>query len=68
MSIKGKDLCTTMAKGHSVFKLNSFFFFSKAVELFETKYQVNSFGRTGMKLYTNGCGHMTKIAAMPIYN
>ena len=38
-------------------------FFSKTVELFETK----DFGRTEMKIYTNWLGHMTKMAATPIY-
>ena len=33
----------TFAKGHSVFKLKSFFVFSKTVELFETKYHVKDF-------------------------
>ena len=49
----------------TVFKLK--YFFSKTVEIFETKYHVKDFGRTGMKIYTNGHGHMTKMAIMPIY-
>ena len=42
-------------------------FFSKNVELFETKYHVKGFGSTEMKIYTNGLDHMTKLAATPIY-
>ena len=64
LSIKGQGHYLIFAKGHSVFKI---FVFSKTVELFETKYHVNDFGSTEMKIYTNGLGHMTKIAAMPMY-
>ena len=35
-------------------KFNPFFFSSKAVELFETKYTVKEFGSTEMSIYTNG--------------
>ena len=49
----------------SVFKVKSFF--SKTVELFETKYHVNDFGSTEIIIYTNGLGHMTKTAVTPIY-
>ena len=71
MNIKGQGHSLTFAKGHSVFKLTgkSFFFLSKTVELFETKYwyHVKDFGSTKMKIYTNGLGLMTKMAATPIY-
>ena len=40
--------------------------FSKTVEIFETKYHVKDFGSTGMKIYTNGLGSMTKMGTMPI--
>ena len=43
-------------------------FFSKTVELFETKYHVKDFGSTAMKIYTNRLDHMTKLAATPIYS
>ena len=43
MNIKGQDHYLTFAKGHSVFKLKSCFF-SKTVELFETKYHVKASG------------------------
>ena len=36
-------------------------FFSKTVEIFETKYHVKDFGSTEMKIYTNGLGHMDAI-------
>ena len=41
--------------------------FSNTVGLFETKYYVKGYGTTGMNIYTNGIGHMTKMAAIPIY-
>ena len=28
---------------------------------------MKAYGRMGMKMYTNELGHMTKMAAMPIY-
>ena len=31
------------------------------------KDQMKAGGRIGMKIYTNEVGHMTKMAAMPIY-
>ena len=40
------------------------FFPSKTVE---TKFYVNASGCSGTKIYTNGLGYMTKMAAMPIY-
>ena len=46
-------------------KLNPFF--SKTIDLFETKYHVKDFGNTEIIIYMNGLGHMTKTAATPIY-
>ena len=43
-------------------------FFSKTDGRFETKVQMKAGGRIGMKIYTNEVGHMTKMAAMPIYD
>ena len=42
-------------------------FFSKTVGRVETKIHMKTLGRTGMKIYTNELGHMTDMAAMPIY-
>ena len=55
----------TFARGHLVFKLKSFF--SKTVDLFESKCHVEDFGRTEIIIYTNGLGHITQMAAMPIF-
>ena len=43
-------------------------FFSKTVDAFETKFHINAYGNTEMKMYANGLSHMTKLAAMPIYD
>ena len=47
--------------------MDTFSSFSNTVGLFETKYYVKGYGTTGMNIYTNGIGHMTKMAATPIY-
>ena len=41
-------------------------FISKTVEIFETKFQMKTYGNTGMKIYENGLSHLTKLAAMSI--
>ena len=43
------------------------FFFSKTVWQFGTKVHMKVLGAIGMKIYTNELGHMTNMAAMPIY-
>ena len=42
-------------------------FFSKTVGRFGTKVHMKALERIGMKIYTNELGHMTNMAAMPIY-
>ena len=42
-------------------------FFSKTVGQFVTKIHMKAWRRTGMKICTNELGHMTNMAAMPIY-
>ena len=34
----------------------------------KAKFHVESYWEGGMKVYVNGPGHMTKMAAMPIYD
>ena len=43
-------------------------FFSKTVGRFGSKVHMKAWGRMGMKIYTNEFGHMTNMAAMPIYS
>ena len=42
-------------------------FFAKTVGQFQTKAYMKTYGRMGMKIYTNELGHMTNMASMPIY-
>ena len=42
-------------------------FFSETVGQFGTKVHMKAEGRMGIKIYANELGHMTKMAAMPIY-
>ena len=41
--------------------------FLKTVGQFGTKVHMKAWGGIGMKIYTNELGHMTNMAAMPIY-
>ena len=66
MSIKGQGHSLTLVKGHS--DLNVKTFFSKTVGPFGTKGYMKAYGRMAMKIYTNEFGHMTNMAAMPIYS
>ena len=65
MSIKVQGHSLTLVKGHSDFKLK--LVFSKTVGRFGTKVHMKALGRIGMTIYTNELGHMTHMAAMPIY-
>ena len=56
----------TLVKGHTDFKVYTCFF-AETVGPFETKAHMKAYGRMGMKIYTNELGHMTNMAAMPIY-
>ena len=65
MSIKGQGHSLTLVKGHSDFKVKTCF--AETVGRFGTKAHMKAYGRMGMKIYTNEVGHMTNMAAMPIY-
>ena len=60
MSIKSQGHSLTLVKGHSDFKV-------KTVGRFGTKAHMKAKGRMRMKIYTNELGHVTNMAAMPIY-
>ena len=66
MNIKGQSHSLTSDQGHSdsVF-LN--FFSSIPTRPFEAKFTVESPWDGGTKACSKGPGHMTKMAAMPIY-
>ena len=42
-------------------------FLAETVGRFGTKIHMKAWGRIGMKIYINELGHMTNMAAMPIY-
>ena len=66
MSIKGQGHSLTLVKGHSDFKVKNLFF-AETAGRFGTKIHMKASGRIGIKIYTNELGHMTNMAAMPIY-
>ena len=57
---------STLVKGYSDFKTKTCFF-SVPVGSLQIKFHIDAKGSTGIKIYTNKLGQMTKIAAMPIY-
>ena len=68
MSIKGQVHSLALAKGHSDFKIKTCFS-QKLLGHFNQISKTKAFGRMGIKKNhrTNELGHMTKMAAMPIY-
>ena len=62
MNIKGQGHSLTLVQGHSDSTFSNFFFLETAWPI-EAKFYLD--GRT--KVWSNDLGHMTKIAAMPIY-
>ena len=66
MSIKGQGHSLTLFKGHSDFNVKTCFS-QKQLGNLERKIHMKAWGRKGMKIYTNELGHMTNMAAMPIY-
>ena len=66
MNIKGQGPSLTFVEGHSDFTFSNFFSLETARPI-EAKYFVESPWDKGLKMYTNGLCHMTKMAAMPIY-
>ena len=66
MSIKGQGHSLTLVKGHSDFKVKTCFSHKQLADV-GTKIHMKALGRIGMKIYTNELGHMTDMAAMPIY-
>ena len=66
MRIKGNGYCLTSAKGHLDFYFKTFFF-SEFIWLFEINFHMKPFGKNQCKQILNELGHMTKMAAKPIY-
>ena len=66
MNIKGQGHSLTLVQGHSDSTFSNFFSLETAGPIEDKFYVALPWdGRT--KVYSNGLGHMTKIAAMPIY-
>ena len=66
MNIKGQGHSLTLVKGHSDLTFSNFFSWETA-EPIEAKLYVDPPWDGGTKFYSNGRGHMTKMAALPIY-
>ena len=67
MSTKGQGHSLTLVKGLSDFKIKTCFSQKQLGNLEPKLIIMKAYGRNGMKIYTNDMGHMTNMAAMPIY-
>ena len=56
----------TLVQGHSDSTFSNFFFLETAKPI-EAKFHVEPPWDKGMKVSSNGPGHMTKMATMPMY-
>ena len=66
MNIKGQGHSLTLDQGHSDSTFSNFFSWEAARSI-EAKFHVDPPWDGGMKVCSNGPGHMTKMAAMPTY-
>ena len=66
MNNKGQGHLLTLIQGHSDSTFSNFFSL-ETTRLFEAKCHVDHPWNGGMKICSNGPGHMTKMATMPIY-
>ena len=67
MNSKGQDHSLTLVQGHSDSTFSNFFFLETAWPI-EVKFYVEPPWVWGTKKFDHkGLGHMTKMAAMPIY-
>ena len=66
MIIKGLSHSLTLVQGHSYSTFLNFFFLETARPI-EAKYHVEPQWDGGTKKYSNSLGHLTKMAAIPIY-
>ena len=65
MNIKGQDHSLTLVQGHSDSTFSNFFSLETAWPI-EAKFHVEPAWDWGTKVCTNGPGHMTNMATMPI--
>ena len=66
MNIKGQGHSLTLVQGHSYSTWSNFFSLETAGPI-EAKFHVEPLWNEGIKYCSNGPGHMTNVAAMPIY-
>ena len=66
MTIKGQGRLLTFVLGHSDSTFSNFFFLETARPI-AAKFYVEPPWDVGTKVCSNGPGHMTKMAAIPIY-
>ena len=66
---QGELIVYPSSRRPSVIRPSTIFFFSETAWPFKAKFYVEPSweGGGGAKVYRNGPGHMTKMAAMPIY-
>ena len=67
MDIKGQGHPLTLVQCHSDSTFSNFFFLETARPI-EAKFQVKPPLGWGTKVCSNGPGHLTSMAAMPIYS
>ena len=66
MNIEGQSHSMTLVQGHSDSHFQNFFSLETARPI-EAKFHVEPAWDRGIKVCSNGPGHMTNMAAMPIY-
>ena len=66
MNVKGQGYSLTLVQGHSDSRFSNFFSLETAGTI-EAKFHVESPWDEGTKNSSNGPGHMTQMATMPIY-
>ena len=67
MSIKGQDYSLTLVQGHSDSTFPNFFSLKTATAV-QAKFQVEPQWDGETNVSSNGPGHMTNMATIPIYN
>ena len=68
MNIKGQGHLLTLVQGHSDSTFSNLFFFLETAKLIEAKFQMERPWDRGTKVCSNGPGHMTSTAAIPMFD
>ena len=67
MNVKFQGQSLTLVQGHSDSTFSNFFYL-ETIRPIEAKFHVEPPWDRGTKVCSNGPGHMTNMAVMPIYN